>query len=128
MVHHTNLAMQTLSQIPIMKSLKDTLKSLYFFLFHNSKRHLEFLKLVEHMKGKGKKILWNVKTLWISMLNPTKRVMAMYMPLLAKMVKERPSIMSTKVNFELICDVNYLISLSCLLPRLEIVHALIKFA
>jgi hypothetical protein len=33
MVHHTNLAMQTLSQIFIMKSIKYLLQSLYFFSF-----------------------------------------------------------------------------------------------
>jgi hypothetical protein len=44
-----------------------------------------------------------------------------------KMVKDNPSIMFTKVNFELLCDVNLFIFLSCLLPMLEIIHALIKF-
>jgi hypothetical protein len=62
------------------------------------------------------------------MFSPTKRVMEMYMPLLAKMVKDSPSIMFAKVNIELFCDVNLLISLSCLLSMLEIVHTLIKFA
>jgi hypothetical protein len=50
------------------------------------------------------------------------------MSLLAKMVEYSPSIMSIKVNFEVFCDVNLFIYLSCLLPMLEIVHALIKFA
>jgi hypothetical protein len=36
--------------------------------------------------------------------------------------------MSAKVNIELICDVNLLISLSYLLPMLKIAHAFIKFA
>jgi hypothetical protein len=62
------------------------------------------------------------------MFNPTKRVMAMNMPLLAKMAKDNPSIMFAKVNFELLCDVNLLIFLCCLLPTLEIIHALIKLA
>ncbi len=44
------------------------------------------------------------------------------------MVKDSPSIMPTKVNFELLCDINLLIFLSCLLPMLETIHALIKFA
>jgi len=51
----------------------------------------------------------------------------MYMPLVAKMVEDNPSLMVAKVNFELLCDVNLLISLSCLLPMLETIHALIKF-
>ncbi len=39
------------------------------------------------------------------MFSPTKRVMAIYMPLLAKMAKDNPIIIYTKVNFELFCDV-----------------------
>jgi hypothetical protein len=63
------------------------------------------------------------------MLSPTKRVMAIYMPLLANMAKDSPSIMYAKVNFELLYDVNLFISLSSLVPdMLKIVHALIKFA
>jgi hypothetical protein len=50
------------------------------------------------------------------------------MPLVAKMVEDNPSLMVAKDNFELLCDVNLLISLSCLLPMLETIHALIKFA
>jgi hypothetical protein len=53
------------------------------------------------------------------MLSPTKRVMTIYMPVLAKMVEDNPSIMSTKVNFEFLCDVNLFISLFCLLRTLQ---------
>jgi hypothetical protein len=63
------------------------------------------------------------------MLSLAKRVMAIYMPLVANMAKDSPSIMYAKVNFELLYDVNLFISLSCLVPcMLKIVHALIKFA
>ncbi len=44
------------------------------------------------------------------------------------MAENIPSIMSTKMNFELLCDVNLFISLFYLLPMLETIHALIKFA
>jgi hypothetical protein len=50
------------------------------------------------------------------------------MPLVAKMAKDSPSFMVARVNFELLCNVNLLISLSYLLPMLETIHALIKFA
>jgi hypothetical protein len=127
MAHCTNMVVQTLFQIPIVKSIKDLLQSLYSFFFHNLKRHIEFFKLEELMKEKRKKNLWNVETCWINTFNPTKRVMVVYMPLLAKMVKDIPSITFAKMNFELICDINLLIFISSLLPVLEIVHALIKF-
>lgn len=47
--------------------------------------------------------------------------------LMAKIAEDNPSIMFTKVNFELLCDVNLFISLACLLSMSEILHALIKF-
>jgi len=79
------------------------------------------------MKTKGSKILWNVKTLWISMFNTTKWVMSMYMPLVAKMVEDNTISHDCQGYFDLFCDVNLLISLSCLLPMLETIYALIKF-
>jgi hypothetical protein len=52
----------------------------------------------------------------------------MYMPFVAKMAEDNPFIMIANANFELLCDVNFFISLSCLLPMLETIHVLIKFA
>jgi hypothetical protein len=43
------------------------------------------------------------------MLSLKKRVMEMYMPLLAKMDVDNPLIMFIKMNFELLCDVNLFI-------------------
>jgi len=63
----------------------------------------------------------------MNMFSLAKRVMSMYMPLIAKMVENSPSLMAPKVYFELLCDVNLLITLSCLLPMLETIHALIIF-
>jgi hypothetical protein len=80
------------------------------------------------MKTKGNKILQNVKTRWINMFSLAKRTLSMYMPLVAKMVKDSPSLMATWVNFEFCCDVNLFVSLFSLMPMLEIIHALIKFA
>jgi hypothetical protein len=61
------------------------------------------------------------------MLSPTKWVLSMYMALVAKMDEDSASLMATRVNFGLICEVDLFISLSCLMFVLEIVHALIKF-
>jgi len=43
------------------------------------------------MATKGNKILQNVKTRWVLMLNPTKRVMAEYKTLLMKMALDNPT-------------------------------------
>jgi len=60
------------------------------------------------------------------MLSPTKWALSMYMPLITKMVENNPFLMVAQVNFEHFCDVNLFISLFCLMPMLEVVHALIK--
>jgi hypothetical protein len=86
------------------------------------------LKLAYLMKVKGNKILQNVKTCWINMLSPTKWVILMYMPLVAKMIENNPFMMVAQVNFKFFCDVNLLFSLSCLMPTLETIHVLINFS
>ncbi len=60
------------------------------------------------------------------MLNLAKCTLSMYMPLITKMVEDNPLLMVAQVNFELFGNVNLLISLFCLMPMLEVVHALIK--
>jgi hypothetical protein len=55
--HHTNLMVETLFQIPIVKHIKDLFKPFYSFFFHNPKKQLDFLKLANLMKVKGNKIL-----------------------------------------------------------------------
>ncbi len=62
------------------------------------KRHLELSKLIEIMETHGNKLLKNVKTCWISMLEPTKWVMNEYCILVVKMVLDFANNSSTKVN------------------------------
>lgn len=68
------------------------------------KRHSDFIKLAKLMQTKGNKFLQNVKTRWIFMLSPTKRMMEKYKTLLVKMVWtvlpiEKPNwIMKTSVT------------------------------
>jgi hypothetical protein len=83
MAQHTNLAMQMLSHILVVKCIEDLLQS-FFYFFHSPKKHLEFLKLVGLMKVKGNKILQYVRTCCINLLSPTKWFLSMYIPLVCK--------------------------------------------
>jgi len=83
---------------------------------------------MELMATKGNKIIWNVKTRWISMLSPTKRVMVEYKTLLMKITLDNPTNQQAMLNYEHLCDIHILLGLACILPLLESVHALIKFA
>ncbi len=60
------------------------------------------MELAKLMKEKVKKILQNVGTHQNNMFSLAKRVMVMYMPLLANMAEDSPSIMFAKLNFNLL--------------------------
>jgi hypothetical protein len=45
---------------------------------HLPKRSLKFQKLVQILEIDGNNIMKNVKTIWMSMLDPLKKIMAKY--------------------------------------------------
>jgi hypothetical protein len=59
--------------------------NMYGYFSHSPKRHLEFQRLTQTLETKVNKILKNVKIRWMSMLDPLKRIMVEYYPLLAVM-------------------------------------------
>jgi hypothetical protein len=61
------------------------------------------------------------------MLKPLKRVMAEYQTLIMNMSQDSVSVAQAMFNLDLFCDFHMLMGLSCLLPLLESVNALIKF-
>ena len=85
MAHRCNLAFKTLSQLAIMNRIEGLLKSSHAYFKHSPKRHLEFVKLAELMDTKGLKLLKNVKTRWVSLIEPLRRILQEYRVLLAKM-------------------------------------------
>jgi hypothetical protein len=138
--HRTNLAVEPLSNLPIVKKLEDLCQVTYSYFSHSSKRHLEFQKLADVVETEGLAILRNVKTRWISLLDPLKRIMGEYKTLIVKMcedaavkepemtVKQQAARDSARRCFDMLCDVGTLLSLPYLLPLLESVNSLMKFA
>jgi hypothetical protein len=82
--HKLNLAVESLSDLPMVEGIEDMLAHLYTYFFKSPQKHLEFLKLAEVMETKGLKILRNIKIRWISMLALAVRVMNEYKMLLPK--------------------------------------------
>jgi hypothetical protein len=80
-----NLFIQILSKLPVVSRIKLLLTAMHSYFVHLLKRHIEFKNLAALMNKNGTKILWNVKTRWISMLKLTKRVMQQYPVMLMKM-------------------------------------------
>jgi hypothetical protein len=62
------------------------------------------------------------------MLSPSKHFLQEYKPLIVNMAKDSTIITTTKTNYEFLCDAKTLLGLACVLPLLEVVHGLSKFA
>jgi hypothetical protein len=103
--------------------LENLLQTLLAYFNKNPKKHLELIKLVKTMKAKGNKLSKNIKTKWISMLDPTKQVMVEYCILVMKMALDYLS-----NNFKMLCDIKVLYELEILLPMLELVNNHTKVA
>jgi hypothetical protein len=69
-----------------------------------------------------------MKTHWIFILSIAKRVLIEYRILVVKMDTKSATIDNTKINYELLCDVKTLLGLACVLPLLETMQRLFKFA
>ena len=67
-----------------------------FGLVHSPKWHLEFVNLTDMMETHGLKMLCNVKTRWISLLESLKKVLSKYHIILAKMAQD----MTTNTSVE----------------------------
>ncbi len=62
------------------------------------------------------------------MLSLAKKVMVECRTLLVKMTLDNPTNQQAELNYEKLCDFQVLLGLSCILPLLESIHALVKFA
>jgi hypothetical protein len=91
MAHRCNLAFKTLSQLDVMSRIEGLLKSSHAYFKHSPKRHLEFVKLADLMETKGLKLLKHVKTRWVSLIEPLRRIIQEYRVLIAKMKADNDS-------------------------------------
>jgi hypothetical protein len=80
------------------------------------------------MEIKGNKILNNIKIRWIFMINLVKQVLSDFRTLLMKMTLNATTIPSTQSNLFLFTNVETLLGLNTMMPLLEAIHSLIKFA
>ena len=98
--------------------MEDLLATLYFYFSSSPKCTLDFQKLIACLESKGIKIPINVKTRWISMLEPTKRVLEEYKPLVTKMAVDAPKEPTSNKNLFMLPDWQNMLVLPCLLPML----------
>lgn len=126
MVHMTNIIVVVLSKLPLVSRIEFMLHSFYWFFAHNLKKFLKFTKLTKTLETKRLYLLRNVKTCWISMLGPLKCVLAQYKPLVVNMHNYEKNKFAHE-NFELLCDLDLIVGMPCVMPILKVVHSLIKY-
>jgi hypothetical protein len=93
-----------------------------FISMHSPKRCNKFQKLAEIVETSGIKILQNVTTRWISILEPLKHVLGEYKTLIVKMAQDVAEESKVAHNLCLLCDVHTLLALPCLMPLLESIN------
>jgi hypothetical protein len=86
--------------------------NLHSYFSCSPKWHLEFQKLVA-METNGNKIFKNVKTFWMSMLDPLRRIMVKYKPLFTIMQVDQISTQMAKVNVIKISIVSTVSNILC---------------
>ncbi len=84
--------------------------------------------LTQLLETKGNKLLHNVETRWIFMLSPPKKVFAKYKSLVVKMKDDLGMIEVARPTLEFSSDAKVVLGFMCIMPMLEVVHDLIKFA
>ncbi len=75
--------------------------------------------LAEMIEIKGLIFLKNIKTKWISMLAPFKQMFGKYKTLMGKMSDDVASNAVINTDYELLCDVETIMGLTCVLLMLK---------
>jgi len=99
MAHSCNLTFKIMSSLGIVNNIKDLSQSCHVYFAHSLKMHLVFTKLIDLMETKGLKMLKNMKTQWISLLDLLWNFFSKYKPLLTKTFLDNSSNQTTKVPF-----------------------------
>lgn len=97
--HKTNLALRALSTLPLLASIEVMLRKTHAYFKHSPKRHLEFVHLAEVMETKALKLLKQVATRWVSLLEPMRRLLTQYHVVLAKMADDVDDNKDARVRF-----------------------------
>ena len=130
MAHRANLVVQTLSVLEVIKhACGGSFGNIIFLLqfLPQVESALEFQKLAVCLDFEGNKRIRKVKTRWISMRRPTKRVFEEHKPLVTKMEVDAPKEPSTKKNISMLLKWQNMLALPSLMPILHFMNSLIKF-
>jgi hypothetical protein len=83
--HKINLAVKTLSQLPMVNAVEELMRISHAYFSHSPKKYNEYKTFASTIDTKGLKLIKNVTTRWLSLLEPIKRIMSEFQNSLGKM-------------------------------------------
>jgi len=86
--HRCNLAFKALSNLGIFADIEKLLSVTHSYFCKSPKRFSEFRMLAELTETKGLKLLRNVQTRWVSLIEPLRRLLSEYRTLIYKMTAD----------------------------------------
>jgi hypothetical protein len=86
--HKINLAVKTLSDLPVFHTIEDLMRVSHVYFSHSPKKYNEYKAFASTINTKGLKLLKNVTTRWLSLLEPMRRLMSEFRTVLGKMYQD----------------------------------------
>lgn len=126
--HRCKLAFKALSSLGIFSDIEKLLSVTHAYFCKNPKRFSEFQQLAELTETKGLKMLKNVKTRWVSLIEPLRRLLSEYRNLIYKMTANLGENAKAEACLVMLLDPYPLLGMCALLPLLEAVDTLVNFA
>jgi hypothetical protein len=114
-VHKIILAVKTLSQLPVVHAVEELMRASYAYFSHSPKKYNEYKNFASTIDTKGLKIIKNVKTRWLSLLEPMKRIMIEFRTILEKMEVDATKKRKEKVISNQSCSISFRLLLAGLL-------------
>jgi hypothetical protein len=93
MAHRCSLAFKTLSGMDIFASIEKMLQKTYSFFSHSLRRLEEFFRLTDVIETKGLRMLQNIETRWVSLIDPMSRLLPEYQTVFGKAHGDRTKAM-----------------------------------
>ena len=88
LAHKLNLALEALSKLPVFHKVELLLRESHSYFCKSPKRYIEFRNLAEITETKGLKLLRNVETRWVSLIDPMRWILSEYRTLVLKMYED----------------------------------------
>lgn len=126
--HRCNLAFKALSALGIFGTIEKLLTVTYAYFCKSPKRMEEFRQLADLTKTKGLKMLKNIKTRWVSLIEPLRRLLSEYRTLIYKMTSDLNDNVKAEECLVLLLDPYSMLGMCALLPLLEAIDSLVTFA